>query len=142
MSDYMTIQQVANEIGYSTKTLRRWGEKGYLVPDQIQEGTSTRLYHRYKIGFWKRFFDLDRALENHIKKLDGIRKEVKKYMLEQDYVSGKRLKLIPPDQTQAWVKAHDEMDKWESDHKKMLHEWLSYPGVMKKASIDKEEISK
>lgn len=135
----MTIQQVANEIGYSTKTLRRWGKKGYLVPDYIQEGTNIRLYHKWKIDFWKKFFDFDRALTNHIKKLDGIRKEVSKYMLEQNYIPGKPLTLIPPEQTEAWIKAHDDMDKWESDHKRLLKEWVSYPQEMKKASIDNEE---
>ena len=53
MSNRMTIKQVADELGVSTKTLRRWEANGYLVPERDSD-TKVRLYHPYQIGYWKR----------------------------------------------------------------------------------------
>jgi hypothetical protein len=41
--DLYTVSQVANVIGISTKTLKRWDEKGILVPRRIKTIVIIRL---------------------------------------------------------------------------------------------------
>ena len=134
----MTIKQVADELKVSTKTLRRWEEKGYLVPDR-EETTRIRLYHPYLINYWKKLLELDRTLKKHLGLLDGLRKELDKHMLEQVYKPGESLKLLD---FESFNKAYETMEKWENDYKRLFNELLEYPRTMVKATgenYDKDE---
>ncbi len=138
MSNRLTIQQVADELEVSTKTLRRWEVSGLLVPER-EPDTNIRLYHPYLIGYWKKLLTLDRTLRDHLKLLDGLRKELDKYMLEQDYVPGKPLKLFDKDSASSFFEASEKMDKWEKDYKKLLEELMTYPKNMVKATTEEYE---
>jgi DNA-binding transcriptional MerR regulator len=139
MSNYMTINQVANALGVSTKTLRRWEISKFLVPDERQEKTNIRLYHPIRIEYWKKMLDFDRTLKKHIRDLDTVRNELNKHMLEQDYKPGQPLILITPEQEQKFIKAHDDMDKWEVEYKRLMKEFLLFPSIMRKAILDYKE---
>lgn len=134
MSKRMTIQQVSNELGVSTKTLRRWEEKGYFKPER-QENTNIRLYHPYIVGYWKKMLNLDRALKNHLRLLSEVRKELEKHLATEP-LSGESFPYLDID---AFSKANEAMEKWEKEYKKLFDEIIKYPNIMLKASDDVEE---
>lgn len=135
MSNYMTIQHVANELGVSTKTLRRWEEKGYFVPER-QATTNIRIYHTWPVGYWKRMLELDRSIKQHLKRLDGLRKELDKHMTEQDYIPGKKLKIIDGE---SFNKAYEDISQWDEEFKRLLDELLKYPQSMRVAAREINE---
>jgi DNA-binding transcriptional MerR regulator len=139
MSDLITIHQAARELGVSTKTLRRWEENKYFVPER-DLNTNVRLYHPFIVGYWKKLLELDRSIKNHLKLLDGVKKELDKYMLEQDYIPGRPLKLLTENDFKNFSMAHDRMDKWEKDWKRMLREIMEYPKSMLKATTEYEDL--
>lgn len=130
----MTIQQVANELAVSTKTLRRWEEKRYFVPER-QDTTNIRLYHTWVVGYWKRFLELDRALRKHLKLLGNLRKELDKFIITKPLDGVIR----PPLDGRAFQKAHDAVEKWELIYKEMLKELVEYPNLMRQAKKDISE---
>lgn len=125
----MTIKQAADELGVSTKTLRRWDKSGYLVPERKPK-TKIRLYHPHLISYWKKLLELDRVLKKHLKLLDSLRKELDKYMLEQDYKPGEKLKLLD---VESFSKVRNTMEQWDEEFKRLLNEIASYPRLMLKA---------
>ncbi len=132
----MTIKQASDELGISTKTLRRWEEDKYFVPER-ESNTGFRFYDPYIIGYWKRMLDLDRALKKHLELLDGVRKELDKHMLSQDYHPGRPLKLMDDHDIEEFTKASDAMEKWEKDFRYLLDELIKYPKPMLKATTEK-----
>lgn len=133
----LTIQQVANELGVSTKTLRRWEEAGYLVPER-DKNTKVRLYHPYLIEYWKKKLDLDRAIREHLKLLEELKKELDAAPIEQTYIPGKPLRLISAEIIERNRKAHDEIERWNERYKVMINELAKFPSIMNKAIGDKD----
>ena len=131
MSNRMTIQQAATELGVSTKTLRRWEEKGHFVP-QREPNTNIRLYDPYLVGYWKRMLEFDRGLKNHLKLLDGLRKELDKH-IASEHIPGQKVKFLD---IESFKKADDAMGKWEKEYKRLLDEIMKYPNKMLNATIE------
>lgn len=134
MSNRMTMQQAAIELGISTKTLRRWEESGHFVPEQIPN-SSIRLYDSHSVGYLKRLLALDRSIKRHLRLLDGLRKELDKHNLEQDYTPGKPLKLMTDEDMKNFNEAYDAMEEWKKEYRKLLDEIMKYPKSMLKATI-------
>lgn len=138
MSNRMTIKQAAIELGISTKTLRRWEKSGYLVPER-QDVTGVRLYHPYLINYWKKLFDLRRAIINHLRSLDGIKKAIDKHTSDQNNTSGQPPKLLTVADLDDFMKASESEEKWNRTYHRMLRELREYPSVMRKATTKFEE---
>ncbi|RJQ35792.1 MerR family DNA-binding transcriptional regulator [Candidatus Microgenomates bacterium] len=141
MSNEMTIKQASDELGVSIKTLRRWEEKGMLIPER-DEKTKTRLYHPYLIEYWKRRILLSRKIRDHLKLLEILKKELDEYPIEQTYTSGKPLKPISLEMLQGHQRASEDMDKWNEEYKKLLKELAEYPNIINKAIEDLKETEK
>lgn len=133
MSNYMTIQKAANELEVSTKTLRRWEESGYLVPER-QEGTGFRLYHSRLIDYWKKLFNLRRAITNHLRMLEGIKQALDKHTTEQNYIPGQPLKLLTEKELDEFMKARESEEKWSITYERLLRELREYPLTMRRAT--------
>lgn len=135
----MTIQQVANELGVSTKTLRRWEASGYLMPDERQEVTGVRLYHPDHINYWKNYLELRRLLNFKVKELEGIKKALDEHPAEQVYVPGKPLRLLTEEDLEKFQKARDAENKWNKEFDRIIHEIAKYPRNIRKAVAESEE---
>lgn len=134
----MTIQQVADKLGVSTKTLRRWEEIGCLMPAMRQERTDVRLYDPNRIDYWEKLFDLRRIIKKHLKALDGIKKALDEHTAEQDFVPGKPLKLLTEEDLDKFTKARDEEDKWNKEFDRLLSELRKYPLAMRRFTSEVE----
>jgi len=139
MSNYMTIQQAADQLGISTKTLRRWERTGYLVPDQRQEITGVRLYNFDRISYWKKLLALRRAIKAHLKELAEILKALDENSIIQDYVPGKPLKLTTQEEMDKFSKAWEAEQEWNKEFRRLLNELVEYPLVMRRATSFLEE---
>ncbi len=135
MSNHLTIQESATKLGVSTKTLRRWEKSGYFVTER-DLNTNTRLYDPKIVDYWKKLLELDRSLKKHLELLEGLRKELSKHMLEQDYKPGKKLKLFEEKDIKNCLKASEDIEKWEKKRKAVLNSILQYPRSMLKATIE------
>lgn len=135
LSDMLSVQQAAEELGVSTRTLSRWEENGYFVSEKIPN-TKISLYHSHTVGYLKRVLNLDRSIRDHLKLLDGLRKRLDENMLEQDYLPGHPLRLMDADDIKRFSDAYDAMEKWEEDYKKLLDELMIYPRQMLKATVE------
>jgi len=133
----MTINQVSKELGVSTKTLRRWEEKGYFVPER-QGTTNIRLYHSWPVGYWKRMLELDRGLKKHLALLGDLRKELDKHLAKTPLDGQSRPML----DIKAFSKAHDAMEAWENEYKRLYKAVVEYPNSMLKATEDYGEDEK
>lgn len=138
MSNLIDDHQAAKELGVSVRTLRRWEEKGYFPPQRI-ENTNIRLYHIYAVGYLKRVLDLDRNLKRHLQLLDGLRKELDKHNLQQDYIPGKPLKFMTDEDVKNFSKAYESMEKWEKEFKRLLNELGNYPNQVLKTTAEDYE---
>ncbi len=133
MSNIMTIKQAADELGVSTKTLRRWEENKYFIPER-EQGTSIRLYDPYVIGYWKKLFELQRTIKNHLKQLNELKSNLDKNGLEQDYQVGKALKLFDEESMKPFMKASEDMEHWGEEYKRLVNEMRQYPKDMLRAT--------
>lgn len=133
MSHKLTIKQASNMLGISTKTLRRWEESGYFVPDERTQHTNIRLYNPQRIEYWKKMLELDRSLRGHLKLLQGLRDALDIHNAEQNYIPGQKLKFLDMDK---FSKAYDEMEEWDKKYKTLLDELLKFPQDMIKATTE------
>lgn len=133
----MTIKQVADELGVSTKTLRRWEEAGYFVPHRDPH-TDIRLYHPVKVQYWKKYLSLNRRYNEHLKKHRPIIKEINKHLAKP--LSGQE--ELPLLDTEAFSEADKKLNEWGKEHKKLLIEVLSLPKEVKKAILQMEQEEK
>ncbi len=129
----MTIQQVANELGVSTKTLRRWDEKKLLIPER-QGTTNIRLYHTWLVGYWKKYLELDRALKAHLALLGEVRRELEKYIVTKPLGTGPT-KMFD---SKAFIEAHKAMETWEKGFDRLWRELADYPPFMHQARGNSE----
>lgn len=135
MSNRVTIDKAAEFLGVSTKTLRRWEEAGFFVPER-EPSTNTRLYHPIALEFWKNLLNTRRILEEHLKKLDSIKKELVKHLVMKPLQSGERLPMLNINE---YKKADDAMEEWEKEYDKLNKKILSFPRLMLKAVYEMEE---
>jgi len=138
MSNYITIQKAANKLGVSTKTLRRWEESGYLIPER-QEGTGFRLYHSILIDYWKKLFDLRRVITNHLRMLREIRNALDIHTTEQNYIPGKPLKMLSEKELDEFMKACNAEEEWKRTYERLLRELREYPLSMRRATSKEEK---
>ena len=138
MSNLISDHQAAKELGVSVRTLRRWEEQGYFSPQKI-ENTNIRLYHIYAVGYLKRILDLDRNLRIHLQLLEGLKKDLDKHNMEQDFIPGKPLKLMTEEDVHNFSKAYNAMEKWNKEFKRLLSELTQYPNQLLKTTIEDYE---
>lgn len=130
MSKLLTINQAAAILGISTKTLRRWEELNYYVPDRAPY-TNIRLYNPAMVEQWKEMLDLSRRMTEHLKKFDPIKKELDKYLVLKPLSPGERLPMMNFDEFSI---ASNAEDKWEEEWKRLVKEFLKYPDKMRWAT--------
>lgn len=136
----MSIHQAAEALGVSTRTLARWEEKGYFLPERIPD-TNIRLYHSYSVGYQKRILDLDRSINKHLKLLEGLKKRLDDHGILQEYIPGRPLKLLSEEDMKQFSDAYDAMEIWEKEYKSLLDELMKYPRQMLKTTIEAYENS-
>ena len=127
MSNLLTISEAAKVLGVSTKTLRRWEEKGYLVPTRR---SNIRLYEPDIIGYWNIMLSLDKKMSNHIKLLSRLRKRLNKRYLAQGSTPIENPKFISKKEIKKFIKAFANMEAWHRDYRKMLKWTTEYPRLM------------
>lgn len=127
----MTIQQAANELGVSTKTLRRWEAKGFFVPVR-QEVTNVRLYKVVDIEYWKKFINLDKALREHLNNLLAIRKALDKFIITTPLNGDIR----PPLNGKEFMRAHKAMTEWDKKYKQINQDMGEFACSMFQARKD------
>jgi DNA-binding transcriptional MerR regulator len=138
MSNLLSDHQTARELGVSVRTLRRWEEKGYFSPQKL-ENTNIRLYHTYAVGYLKRILDLDRNLKKHLHLLDVVKKELDEHSLVQNYIPGKPLKLMTEEDVAKFSRAHEAMERWEKEFKRLLDELTQYPNKILQTTVENYE---
>lgn len=110
----------------SKRTLYRWGEKGRIRSER--DGIlKVRVYNRDYIETVKKILELNKKEKKHLAKLPEIIDQVKRNLLEQDYIPGKPLKLMTSSDVEAAMKAFDDEEAWMREHKRILNELLSFP---------------
>jgi len=135
----MTIQQVADELSKSTKTLRRWEKEGVLIPDKKEEVTRVRLYSPDHIRRWKRSLQLSRLLREQTKLIHTLNKELDKFNMEQDYVPGQPLKLFDDESANHYDRVYEKLSRTKKVYNWALKELLTYPKSMLLVSDDEEK---
>ena len=135
LSKMLTIKEAAKELNVSTKTLFRWDKKGYFVPEKKEP--NIRLYDPYVVSYWKTLFELDRSIKKHLGLLAGLRERLNKHNLEQDYIPGKKLKLMTDEDVKHFSEASEAMEKWNKNYDEMLKAIMKYPRPMLKATVEK-----
>ncbi len=138
MSKLISDHQASGELGVSVRTLRRWEEKGHFPPQRIED-TNIRLYDADAVEYLKRVLNLDRGIKKHLQLLDGLRKELDKHILEQDFVPGKPLKLMTEKDVKDFTKAYDAMEEWEKEYKRLLNELMQYPNKILQTTVEDYE---
>lgn len=134
MSNRLTIKKVANRLGVSTKTMRRWEESKFFVPERDPH-TGIRLYHPYAVEYWEKYLSVNRKYENHLKELSPINKELSRHLVMSPLAVNQKLPMLD---TEAFLKAEEKLDIWEKEHKKLLKEVLELPVFVKKAILQME----
>ncbi len=130
MSKLLTINQVAEILGVSTKTLRRWEESKYFIPDR-DPYANTRLYHPVVVEYWKALLEMSRRMNEHLKKLEPIRKELNKYLVLEPLSPGQRLPMM---NTEGFSIACAAEDNWEKEWNKLMIEFDKFPDKMRYAT--------
>ena len=134
LSKMLTIEEAAATLKVSVRTLLRWEEKGYFVPHKKEP--NIRLYDPAVVGYWEIMLGLDRKLKEHLKLLSELRENLNKHNLEQDYIPGKKLKLMTEEDLKSFSEAYEAMEQWNKDYKKILQSIMNFPRTMLKATIE------
>jgi len=122
----ITASDASAILKVSKRTLFRWEEGGRIR--SVRDGIlKVRVYDRGYIEMVKNILELDKKEKEHLKKLPEIRDQVKKHLLEQDYIPGKPLKLSTSSDIEAAMKAFDGEEAWMREHKRILSELFSFP---------------
>lgn len=135
LSNMLTIEETAKVLRVSTRTLLRWEEKGYLAPHKKEP--SIRLYDPNVVSYWKVMLGLDRKLKEHLKLLTELRERLNKHNLEQDYIPGKKLKLMTEEDLKSFSEAYEAMERWNKDYKELLQSIMEFPQSMLRATTEK-----
>ena len=122
----ITASDASSILKISKRTLYRWGEEGRIR--NVRDGIlKVRVYDKDYIEMVKSILELNKKEKEHLAKLPKIMDQVKKNLLEQDYIPGKRLKLMTSSDVEAAMKAFDDEEAWMREHKRILNELLSFP---------------
>lgn len=138
MSKKMTIHQVAEVLGVSTKTLRRWEESNLFTPERDPH-TNIRLYHPYLVEYWKKLLTINREISSHLKKLDPIRKDLNKHIVMKPLSPGEKIPMLD---IEGFSKANDAMEEWEAEYDKLIKDFFEFPDMMQKAIHQMEQEEK
>lgn len=140
MSYLYTIKRAAEELGVSTKTLRRWEESGFFVPAR-EPNTAVRLYWPLEVKYWKEFLDLNRKLNELPKKMHLVAKKLNESLVMKPLAPGERLPLLDVTQIGEVI---DEEEKLDKEFKMLMGYFLEFPEKMKRAvlQIETEEQKK
>ncbi len=133
----MTIKQVASELGISTKTLRRWEELNYFIPER-DPYTQFRLYRPEVVKIWKRYMSINNAYEEKIKELGLLHKQANKYLETSLASEGKNIFF----DIDNFGKVEDKIRDLELHRKELLKEILQFPEKAKQAIIQMEQEEK
>lgn len=134
----MTINQVAKELEVSTKTLRRWEESGFFVPER-EPNTNIRLYHPYAVEYWKKLLTLNKKIEDHLKKLDPIKKVLYSHLGMKNVTPQDKLPMLD---VEGYLKADKALEEWEKEYRELIKEFANFPNIMHKAVLQMEEEGK
>jgi len=122
----ITASDASAILKVSKRTLFRWGEKGRIR--SVRDGVlKVRVYDEGYIKMVKNILELDKKEREHLTKLPKIRDQVKKNLMEQDYIPGKPLKLSTSSDIKVAMKAFDDEEAWMREHKRILNELFSFP---------------
>lgn len=123
---YITASEVSKILKISKRTLFRWEEQGKIRSER--DGIlKTRVYDKDYIAIVQKIIELNEQEKAHLSKLPKIREMIKENMLEQDYVPGKKLKLMNEQDVEVSMKAFKAEEDWMDEHKRLLDELFSFP---------------
>lgn len=110
----------------SKRSLFRWEKEGRIR--SVRDGIlRVRVYNKDYIEMVKNILELDKKEKEHLKKFPEIRNQVKKHLMEQDYMPEKPLKLLTSSDIEASMKAFDDEEAWMREHKRILNKLFSFP---------------
>lgn len=134
MSKLLTINQAAKILGVSTKTLRRWEDLKYFIPDRDPHA-NIRLYHPVALEYWKELLIKSKEISEHMRKLEPLRREVNKYLVMRPLAPGEKLPMM--DLTGFSVASNAE-DVWMKEWDQLIKEFLKFPEKMRAATAEME----
>lgn len=126
MSQLLTAGEASKILNISKRTLFRWEQEGKIR--SVRDGIlKVRVYDKDYIDTVRQILDVNRDYEENLKQHAQIMENSKKFMLEQDYIPGKPLKLMTDDDVEASIKVSKAEDEWWAEHQRLFEKLFSFP---------------